>query len=108
MDKNKEINEFAKQRYEQLTPHQKFSAFEHDLNFLLYDLKDEVTMQDYIYLNEIKQAIIIFILKNEYKESNETFVNNTKHQYIQYFKGLKDRHPDIKTYNIDMFMQKYL
>lgn len=81
-----------------------YVEFEHTLRFL------EVHVCDALFLDDIKQTVIVFSLKDRFGEDNEIFLNNLKNQFYDAIEHLKYNYPS-DSYKYDIikdFVEKYL
>jgi hypothetical protein len=86
-----------------------FIEFEGELNFLLNDLNEEVVIEDYYLLDDIKHAIMVFAMKDKFNETNKTFLENTKRLFYDSSDKLENRHPSLKwrIKHVKQFMEMY-
>lgn len=81
-----------------------YVKFEHTLRFL------EVHVGDNMFLDDIKQTIIVYSLKDKVGEDNEVFLDNLKSQFYESIGHLKYTYPS-DSYKYDIikdFVEKYL
>lgn len=86
---------------------ERYVEFIHSLQYLLNDLENPVTLEDMMLMDDIKQAVIVFITKNKYKETNKVFLKNMKYEFYDAIKKLSERHSDINSLPIILFMEDY-
>lgn len=87
----------------------RYMEFEHALRYLLYELNNETERKDNFLLDDIKQTIIVFLMKDKFEETNEIFLENMKTDFYDAIAELENRHIDIKhkTKIIKQFMEDY-
>ena len=87
----------------------RYIEFEYVLRHLLMDLKDEVTKEDLFSLKNIKQDIIVFLMKDKFTETNEIFLDNTKNDFYNEIERLEENHTNIKSQTkiIKSFMEDF-
>lgn len=105
----RELNDFVIERERKKSEHDRYLNFEHTLRYMLCELKDEVTIKDRLAVDEIKQAVIVYVMKDKFNESNETFLSNMKTDFYNALNELEERHNDIKcqTLVIKLFMEDF-
>ena len=74
----------------------RYIEFEHSLRYLLMDINGGIDKQDLTLLEEIKQSIIVFTMKDKFNESNTIFLNNMKNDFYRNIALLEEKHSDIK------------
>lgn len=102
-----DLEVFALKKERKLSFHKRYLKFEHNLRYLLCELKEETTREDDFLLLDIKQSIIVFIMKERSQETNEIFLENMKHDFYNSIKELEKNHPDINTFYIKLFMEDF-
>lgn len=110
MNKNEmELNKFAIEREREKSKHERYLKFENYLRYLLCELKDEATREDDFALDEIKQCVIVYVMKDYFEETNNIFLQNMKNDFYHGIKELESRHSDIKsrTLYIKLFMEDF-
>lgn len=87
----------------------RYVEFEHTLRYLLCELNNKTERKDDFLLDDIKQAIIVFSMKDKFEETNEIFLENMKTNFYNAIAELENRHTDIKhrTKIIKQFMEDY-
>ena len=87
----------------------RYMEFEHALRYLLYELNNKTERKDDFMLDDIKQTIIVFSMKDKFEETNEIFLENMKTDFYNAIAELENRHTDIKyrTKIIKQFMEDY-
>lgn len=87
----------------------RYIEFEHTLRYLLCERNNETEREDDFLLDNIKQTIIIFSMKDKFEETNEVFLKNMKAEFYDDIEELEKRHLDIKyeTRIIKQFMEDY-
>lgn len=89
---------------------ERFLSFDDKLRFLLYDI-NSTYREDYCLLDEIKQSIMIFVMKNsfEFRENNALFLETVKNNFYEAIERLEKRHPRIckSTLYIRLFMEDF-
>lgn len=88
---------------------ERWQHFEHSLRYLLCELKDETDRKDSFLLDEIKEAIIVYVMKDKFEENNEIFLNNMKNDFYEGIRKLEEKHEDIasRTAIIKVFMEDF-
>lgn len=91
---------------------ERFMSFERNLRYFFDSLNGlDITYkdinEDMILLDEVKQSIIIFMSKDMFNETNETFLDNAKQEFYNSLTKLKERHPNLPVANIVLFMEDY-
>lgn len=86
---------------------ERYVEFIHSLQYLLNDLKDTITLEDVLLMDDIKQSVIVFITKNKYNENNKVFLKNMKYEFYDALTKLSERHSDIDILPIKLFMEDY-
>jgi len=83
--------------------------FEHTLRYLLCELKDKTDREDSFLLDDIKQAVIVFVMKEKFEETNKIFLNNMKNDFYNAIQQLEEKHTDIqsRTFYIKLFMEDF-
>ena len=106
---NKEFEDFAINRERRKSCRERWMDFEHTLRYLLCELNDKTDREDSFLLDDIKQTIIVFVMKDKFEETNEIFLGNMKNDFFCAINKLEERHPDIKgrTRIIKMFMEDF-
>lgn len=108
MNNKNSINCIINRKREQ-SDHEQWVDFEHTLRYILFDLHNNTDRDDSFLLDDIKQAIIVFAMKDKFEETNENLLENMKNDFYESITKLEERHPDIKcrTTTIRMFMEKF-
>lgn len=75
---------------------ERYMQFEHTLRNLLIELKGDITTEDLFLLEDIKQSIIVFSMKDKFTETNQIFLDNMKNDFYNGLKKLEENHTDIK------------
>lgn len=107
MNDEKEFQEFCITTERNKTDHERWVRFEHDLRFLLCELQNETDRKDDFLMNDIKQAIIVFAMKEKFGERDEIFLENVKNSFYKAIQKIKERHSDIQTFYIKLFMEDF-
>ena len=109
MNINEEFKDFVIKREREKSDHNRYLGFEHSLRYLLYELKDKTDREDYLLLDDIKQTVIVFVMKDKFGESNGVFLSNMKNDFYKAIEKLEERHSDIKgkTKIIKLFMEDF-
>lgn len=109
MNINEEFENFIVEREKAKSDHDRYLNFEHSLRYLLCELKDKTDREDSFLLDDIKQTIIVFVIKDRFGELNDIFLSNMKHDFYVAIEKLEERHSDIKnkTKIIKMFMEDF-
>ena len=104
-----ELDIFAMRKEREKGKRERWTNFEHKLRYLLCDLKDETDREDSFLLDDIKQSILVFVMKDQYGEENKIFLDNMKNDFYNVMKKLEEKHPDIKsrTFYIKLFMEDF-
>lgn len=87
----------------------KYLEFESALRYFFYDVKNKVSKDDALLLDDIKQAVIVFVMKDRFGESNDVFLSNMKSDFYEAIEQLEGRHPDVKnkTKVVKNFMEEF-
>lgn len=106
---NNPLDDFAIEKERSRSKTERFQKFEHALRFLLCELRDPTDREDDFLLNDIKQAVIVFGMKDAYGENNTTFLENMKFDFNNAIHKLETKHPDIdgRTFYIKLFMEDF-
>lgn len=109
MNRDKDFEEFALKYERKKSDHERYIGFEHDLRYLLCELKDKTDREDSFLLDDIKQAVIVYVMKDKYEETNEIFLSNMKNDFYNAIQKLEEKHPDIqsRTSTIKLFMEDF-
>ena len=109
MIENKELENFIIKRERNKSDRERWMCFEHTLRYLLCELNDKTDREDSFLLDDIKQAIIVFVMKDKFEETNEIFLNNMKNDFYSAIDKLEERHHDIKgkTRIVKLFMEDF-
>ncbi|MDF2879686.1 MAG: hypothetical protein K0R54_243 [Clostridiaceae bacterium] len=88
----------------------RYQEFEHNLRNLLSELNDKTDREDDFLLDNIKQAIIVYLIKNESGENSKIFLANMKENYYISTKELVNKHPDleIEILKMNLFVEDYV
>lgn len=88
---------------------ERYMKFEHALRYLLMDLDGGISKEDLFLLEDIKQCIIVFSMKDRFAETNKIFLYNMKNDFYNGIKRLEENHADIKnsTTIIVSFMEDF-
>lgn len=106
-NREQEFIQFRINKEREKTDKERWNRFEHDVKYLLCELKDPVDIQDLSLLDNIKQSIIVFAMRDKFGEDNNTFLDNMKHQFYVSIGVLEEKHPDIKTFYVKLFMKDF-
>ena len=106
---NKEFENFVIERERAKSDHDRYLGFEHHLRYLLCELKDKTERKDDFLLDDIKQAVIVFVMKDKFGETNDIFLSNMKDDFYKAIEELEKRHFDIKGRSqiIKLFMEDF-
>lgn len=106
---NKEFENFVVERERAKSDHDRYLEFEHRLRYLLCELKDKTDREDSFLLDDIKQTVIVFVMKDRFGELNDVFLSNMKNDFYTAIEKLEERHVDIKgkTKIIKLFMEDF-
>lgn len=106
---NQKFKNFIIERERSKSDHDRYIEFERNLRYLLCELETPADRKDSFLLDDIKQAVIVFIMKDKFKESNDIFLTNMKDDFYKAIKELNERHPDVagKTEFIKLFMEDF-
>lgn len=87
----------------------RYMEFEHALRYLLMELDGEIREEDLFLLEDIKQSIIVFSMKDRFAETNKILLDNMKNDFYNGIKRLEENHTDIKngTKIIKSFMEDF-
>lgn len=77
------------------TKYVNFKNFEINLRFLLNELNEEVIIDDWYLLDDIKHSVLVFAMKDKFNETDKTFLENTKNDFYDAIDQLKKRHSDL-------------
>ena len=90
------------------TKEQRYLEFELGLRYFFLNTDNfDITMDDLVYLDEVKHAIIVFMSKDISSKINSTFLDNAKSEFYEGITNLKKRHPNIPIIDIVLFMEDY-
>ena len=106
---NKEFENYMIEKERAKSDHDRYLRFEYNLRYLFCELQDEIDEEDRFLLDDIKQAIIVFAMKDRFEELNEIFLSNMKNDFYSAIEKLEERHEDIKsrTRLIKLFMEDF-
>lgn len=106
---NKELKNFMIEKEREKSDHDRYLKFEHILRYLLCELEAPTDRKDSFLLDDIKQTVIVFAMKDKFEESNDIFLANMKDNFYKAIKELNERHPDTtgKTEIIKLFMEDF-
>ena len=109
MNRDKEFEEFALKYERKKSDHERYVGFEHELRYLLCELKDKTDRKDDFLLDYIKQAVIVYVMKDKFEETNEIFLSNIKDDFYNAIQELEEKHTDIqaRTWVIKLFMEDF-
>ena len=86
---------------------ERYTRFEHELRYLLRELKDPLTIEDMLYYDDIKHCIMVFAIKDQFGEDNNVFLHNIKHDFYSAIEKLEEAHSDINCEFIKSFVEDY-
>lgn len=109
MSRDKDFEEFALQYERKKSDRERLVNFEHTLRYLLCELKEKTDREDSFLLDEVKQAVIVYVMKDKFEETNEIFLNNMKNDFYNAIQKLEEKHSDIqsRTFYIKLFMEDF-
>lgn len=109
MNKDKGFEEFALKKEREKSDWERWTNFEYKLRYLLCELETHTDRKDSFLLDAIKQAIIIFAMKDKFGETNEILLNNMKNDFYDSIQKLEEKHTDIQaqTFYIRLFMEDF-
>jgi len=109
MNRDKEFEEFALKYERKKSDRERWVAFEHALRYLLCELKDKTDRKDDFLLDNVKQAVIVYVMKDRFAENNGIFLNNIKNDFYNAIQKLEEKHTDIqsRTWTIKLFMEDF-
>lgn len=109
MSRDKDFEDFALKHERGKTCCERWVKFEHTLRYLLCELKDNTDREDSFLLDDVKQAIIVFVMKDKFEETNEVFLNNMRNDFYNAIQKLEEKHTDIqsRTFYIKLFMEDF-
>ena len=102
-----ELKDFMLNKERSKNDRDRWGEFEHCLRYLTCDLKNKVKEEDRLLIDDIKQAIIVFVMKDKFGETNAIFLENTKRNFYDAIQKLEKRHPDMRTFQIKIFMEDF-
>ena len=104
---NTEFEQFAVDRERRKTDHERLMNFEHARRYLFNAIS--ITMEDMFLLDDIKQSILVFAMKDVYGERNNVSLNNMEYDFRRAATELQERHPAIagKLKIIRLFMDDF-
>lgn len=72
-------------------------------------MKDKTDREDDFLLDNVKQTIIVYVMKDKFEENNEIFLNNMKNDFYNAIQKLEEKHTDIqsRTFIIKLFMEDF-
>lgn len=106
---SKEFEKFVMEREREQSNRKRWIEFEHTLQYLLCELKDKIDKEDNFLLSDIKQAVIVYGMKDKFEETNGVFLNNIKNDFYNAIQKLEEKHTDIqlRTFTIKLFMEDF-
>ncbi len=106
---NKDFEQFVLERERAKSNRERWVAFEHKLRYLLCELKDKTDREDSFLLDNVKQAVLVFVMKDKFEETNEIFLNNMKNDFYNSIQKLEEKHTDIqsRTFMVKLFMEDF-
>lgn len=109
MNRDKDFEKFALEYERAKSDRERWVTFEHTLRYLLCELKDKTDREDSFLLDEVKQAVIVYVMKDKFAETNEIFLNNMKNDFYNAIQKLEEKHTDIqsRTFVIKLFMEDF-
>lgn len=109
MSREEEFENFAIAHERNKSDRERWMKFEITLRYLLCELNDKTDRKDSFLLDDIKQSIIVFVMKDKFEETNKIFLENMKYDFYTAIDELEIRHPDIKgkTRTIKLFMEDF-
>lgn len=109
MNRDKDFEEFVLEYERKKSDRKRWVDFEHTLRYLLCELKDKTDREDSFLLDEVKQAVIVYVMKDKFDETNEIFLNNMKNDFYNAIQKLEEKHTDIqsRTFTIKLFMEDF-
>lgn len=109
MNRDKDFEEFALKYERKKSDRERWVGFEHTLRYLLCELKDKTDREDDFLLDDIKQTVIVYVMKDKFEENNEIFLNNMKNDFYNAIQKLEEKHTDIqsRTFTIKLFMEDF-
>lgn len=109
MNRDKDFEEFALKCEREKTSRERWVNFEHTLRYLLCELKDHTDREDSFLLDDVKQAVIVFVMKDKFEEINEIFLSNMKNDFYNAIQKLEEKHTDLqsRTFTIKLFMEDF-
>ena len=88
--------------------HQRFEEFEHILRYVLIERNEDIDKFDWFMLDQLKHAIIVFLLKNEFNEHNETFLANTQSEFYSALDRIKEKIPSWESEKVKLFVEDFI
>lgn len=77
--------------------HNEWGLFEHHLRLLpLYDTHKDFDENDYRMYDDLKQAIIVYVMKDKFHETQCCFLGNFRVDFYDSIKKLAENHTDCK------------
>ena len=76
MSREEEFENFAIAHERNKSDRERWMKFEITLRYLLCELKDKTDREDSFLLDDIKQSIIVFVMKDKFEETNKIFNEN--------------------------------
>lgn len=107
MNSEREFDEFCIKKEREKSDHDRWIQFEHNLRFLLCELKGKTDREDDLLMNNINQAVIVFAMKDIFGENNEIFLGNMKNDFYNAIQKLEQKHPEVQTFYIKLFMEDF-
>ena len=92
---------------EEKSKYKRWLTFEHDLQYLMLGLEDDIDKEDWLLLCIVYHSIMVFAMKDKYNETRTTVLDNMEDEFYAAIQGLEERHPDMKTNNIKSFMEDF-
>lgn len=89
--------------------HERYLGFEWALRFMLHELNIPADMHDLLLVDDIKQCVIVYSMKDTFAEQNNVFLSNLKEDFYRGISNLEKKHADIKrkTMIVKIFMEDF-
>lgn len=90
-----------------ITDAYKWERVELKLRNLLQDINYTVDIEDIRLIDELKQSIIVFAMKEKFGEACEVFLDNCRNDFYNSAKILESRHSQLNLDEIRTFMEEF-
>lgn len=97
------------EREKNKTKKERCESFEHILSYFFTFSSDVFDDDDYSFLDQIKQSIIIYLSKKDFDCFNSIFLENTKKEFYESINKLAEKHNSLNIYllKVKIFMEDF-